>query len=142
MNDVTKYLADLFGKLPPLPPKAREFIVTVAPYVAIIGFVLSLPLLLGALGLSAFVGGMGMKYGAYGYAGIGMLAIVFAVANLVLLGLSIPGLLKRRADGWKWAYYSALVSGVHSIIRFDVYGLIIGTGISLYILFQIRSSYR
>lgn len=142
MDDFTKQLASVFAKLPQLPASWREFIVKIAPYAAIIGFVLSLPAVLALLGLSAWIGSMGMRSGMYGYVGVGMVAVVFAIANIILLGLSIPGLLRRRADGWKWAYYSALVSGIYAIIRFDLVGLVVGTGLTLYILFQIRSSYR
>lgn len=142
MKDLDKLLSDLFGKLPSLPANIREVLVKLAPYFAIIGIVVSLPAILALLGLGAIGGSLMMASGSWGYVGGGTLAIVFAVISVVLLALSVKGLFARSATGWQYLYYNALVSAVYSIIRFDIFGLIIGTGISLYVLYQVRSYYR
>ncbi|MCC6934410.1 MAG: chromate transporter [Candidatus Yanofskybacteria bacterium] len=140
MKDLEKMLSDLFAKLPNLPENVRAFLVKIAPYLAVIGLILSLPAVLALLGFGAMMLPYGMMggYGVYG----GTLGIVFSLASIALLGLSIPGLFARTSSGWQFMYYNTLLSGVHSLLRFDLGGLIIGTGISLYILFQVRSHYK
>jgi hypothetical protein len=142
MKELDKMLSDLFSKLPALPAKAKEVLVKLAPYFAIIGIVLSLPAILALLGLGALGGSLMAATGSWGYAGSGMLAIVFAVVSVVLLALSVKGLFARSASGWQYLYYNTLVGAAYSLIRVDIAGFVIGTGISLYILFQVRSYYR
>jgi hypothetical protein len=45
-------------------------------------------------------------------------------------------------SAWKLIYYVALVSAVSSLLRFDLFGLIVGTAISLYFLYQVKSYYK
>ena len=141
MKELDKFLSGLFGKLPNLPASVQASIVKIAPYLAVIGVVLSLPAILALLGLGALAGPIlraGGGWGAY----CGTLALVFSILNVVLLGLSIRGLFARLAVGWRFVYYNALVGAVYSILRMDLFGLVIGTGIYLYLLFQIRSHYH
>ncbi len=141
MKELDKFLSGLFGKLPNLPASVQASIVKIAPYLAVIGVVLSLPAILALLGLGALAGPIlraGGGWGAYG----GTLALVFSILNVVLLGLSIRGLFARLTVGWRFVYYNALVGAVYSILRMDLFGLVIGTGIYLYLLFQIRSHYH
>lgn len=141
MKDLDKFLSDLFAKLPNLPASVNASIVKIAPYLAVIGLVLSLPAVLALIGLGALAGPMMRAGGSWGSSGYS-LALVFSLISIVLLALSIRGLFARLAVGWRFVYYNALVSAVYSILRVDFFGLIIGTGISLYILFQIRSYYH
>lgn len=39
-------------------------------------------------------------------------------------------------------FYAVLVTAVYDLVTFSLGGLIIGTGISLYILYQIKSFYK
>lgn len=141
MKELEKTLSVWFGKLPNLPASVRELLVKLAPYFAIIGLVLSLPIILFALKLSAIasmiptMGGMWYAYGTY-------LALPSAIISVILLGLSISGLFARHSEGWRYLYYNALVGGVFSVLNMDLGGLVIGTGITLYVLFQVRSYYK
>jgi len=142
MKQLEKVLMSFFGSLPSLPLSVREILVKLAPYFAIIGLVLSLPAILIMLGLGAFASPILALGGNWASAGGSTFAVIFAIISAVLLGLSISGLFARHMEGWRYAYYNALATGVYSILRYDLGGLIIGTGISLYVLFQIRGSYR
>jgi hypothetical protein len=141
MKELERTLAGWFGKLPGLPANVREVLVKLAPYFAIIGVILSLPVILFALKLGAIAemipgaGGMWLAYGTF-------LALPNAIISVVLLGLSISGLFARHSEGWRYLYYNALAGGVFAILDKDLGGLIIGTGISLYVLFQVRSYYK
>jgi chromate transport protein ChrA len=138
MDAFTKWLQELFGKLPNLPGNVREVLVKIAPYLAIIGVLFSLPGILAIVGLGAAFGAYG--YG-YGYGG-GIVSIVLLIATAVLMALAIPGLFARKESGWRYLFYTALVSAISSLVMFNLGSLIIGTGLTLYILFQVRSSYR
>ena len=131
----------LVKKAPGIPYKFKEIIVKLAPWLTLIFFVLSLPVILFTLGLGTilapftFLAGVkaGMSFG---------LGLVFTAACLVLEAIAIPGLFKRTIQAWRLVYYAALLGGVQSLFSFNLGGLIIGTGISLYLLFQVKSYYK
>ncbi|PIQ72655.1 chromate transporter [Candidatus Roizmanbacteria bacterium CG_4_10_14_0_2_um_filter_36_35] len=138
-NTLETYLVD---KAPfQLPAGAKEVIVKYGPWITLILLILALPAILFTFGLGtlvapfAFLGGMkaGVNFG------IGM---IFSAVVLVIEAIAIPGLFKRAVSSWRLMYYAALLGGVESLISFNLRGLIIGTGISLYILFQIKSYYK
>lgn len=135
-------LSDLFSGLPSLPANVKSFLVKVAPYYALVSIVLALPFILALFGFSAMAGKMMLASGAWMYAGGGILGAVLTLASAVCLALAVSGLFAHRASGWKLLYYSTLLNAIGSLIRFDIFGFLIGTGISLYVLFQIRSSYK
>ena len=56
--------------------------------------------------------------------------------------MAIPGLFKRKIKSWRLLFYISLISALLSLVKFDLGGLIVGTGISWYILFQIKSYYK
>jgi len=131
------YLVD---KAPALPENIKEFIVKYGPWITVALLVITLPGLLFALGLGtiatpfAFLGGMkaGVNY---------TMGILVSVVILAIEAYAIPGLMKRKMYSWKLMYYASLISGLQSILSFSLWGLVIGTGLSLYILFQIKAKY-
>ena len=131
----------LVKKAPALPVGAKEAIVKYGPYITVVMMVMLLPVLLGVLGLSAFL--MPFSYmGGLRY-GLGFsFSTIFSLVVLVMQGLALPALFKRQISGWKFMYYVALIQAVQNLLRFDLGGLIIGSAISLYILFQIKSYYK
>lgn len=138
-----KYLREM---APALPKNWKEFLVEIVPYLAIIGVVIGIPAVLTLLGLSTvglpffMIGGAmtGRPFKGVSY----LIANLFLIVTLVLEALAILPLFKREKKGWRYLYYAALVGGLSSLIRFDLIGLIIGTGLSLYLLFQIKEYYK
>lgn len=132
------YLVD---KAPSLPSGVKEFIVKYGPWITLVMLILALPALLLAFGLGAlvapfaFLGGLqaGVSYG------VGM---IFSAVILVIQAFAIPGLFARKASAWKLMFYAALLGAVESLITFNLGGLVIGSGITMYILFQIKSYYK
>lgn len=138
-NTLETYLVD---KAPfQLPTGVKEAIVKYGPWITLILLILALPAILFTFGLGtlvapfAFLGGVkaGVNFG---------IGIVFSAVVLVIEAIAIPGLFKRAASAWRLMYYASLLGGVQSLISFNLGGLVIGTGISLYILFQIKSYYK
>lgn len=147
MDQLERFFEDLFLKKIgfQLPANVKEIIVKIAPWLTIIGVVVSLPALFAIFGFGSFVAGMAAAYGVglgtrY-YLGIAVLAV-----QLVLMGMAIPGLMKREAKGWKLIYYSALVSAVYGLFSaMNLGGAIfslLGSAIGLYFIFQVKSYYK
>ena len=131
----------LIDKAPGIPDNIKEFIVKFGPWISLVMLVIAAFWILIALSIGtlfapfAFLGGLryGLSYG---------LGMVFSVVTFGLAIFSLPGLFKRQASSWRLLYYATLISAVSSLISFNLGGLILGTGISLYVLFQIKSYYK
>jgi len=120
-----------------IPDAGKEFIVKFGPWISLILLVMTLPLLLVALG----IGTVFMPFGGIGYAtGFGLSAI-FALVQVGLLGAALPGLFARKMSGWNLLFYEQLIGLVASLLRGSVVGGIIGAVIGLYVLFQVRQKY-
>jgi hypothetical protein len=110
----------LVKKAPSIPTNIKEIIVKFFPYIALVALILSLPSFLGILGLAS----------------------LFLIATLILDIIALPGLFARKYNGWKYLYYASLINAIYALVRFDLGSLIIGTTLSLYILFQVKSYYQ
>jgi hypothetical protein len=142
LNDLDAFLSlYLTKKAPTLPDNVKEIIVKFAPYLSIIGVVFSIPGLLVLLGLNALFAPAYLLGGAQ-YTFSSILSIVFLVVTLVLEIMAIPGLFGRKLSAWKFIFYAALVQALNNLFHLDIFGLIIGTTLSLYFLYQIKSYYK
>jgi hypothetical protein len=121
-----------------LPDNVKEIIVKFGPWIALILMVLSLPLLLFALGLGAVLtpfAGVGYAY-SYSY------VLLFTIVVFVLQAMALPGLFARKMSGWKLMFYAELVQIVGSLLAGSIVGALLGGLIGLYILFQVRPLYQ
>lgn len=133
----------LVKKAPALPKSFKELIVKFAPWLEIIGAVFTLPAIFSILGFNAMM--YGTPYGGYVAARTGFnfsLAMFFLLASFALMLLAIPGLFKRSKMGWNYVFYAVLLNAVYSLLNMNLFNLIIGSLISLYLLFQVRSYYK
>jgi len=147
MGQLEDNLDDYLGKkAPQIPAQWKELLVKVAPYLAIVGVVLGIPAVLALFGLGAFVVPLGTLGGiASGrpFMGVGyIVSIVFLAVMIVLEALSISPLFKRSKTGWNYMYYATLLGAIQNLISLNIGGLIIGTLLSLYVLFQVKSYYK
>ena len=141
MNGLENWLALYFGeKAPQLPPKAKEVIVKIAPWLVLLGILLSLPAILSLLGLGTLGASWMMWAGVTG--GSYYLWLILMVAVVVLEVIALPGLFHRTRKGWLFAFYAVLVSAVQNLVMMNIGALIIGLLIGLYFLFQVRSHYH
>lgn len=129
-----------------LPIGVKDFIVQYGPWITlvllILGAIAIIPLALLALGLTAATLPFAAMAGSAHTSILGIISIIVGLAALVLQGLAIPGLMKRKLSGWKLAYYASLISAVSSLLSLSIFSMILGLFISMYILFQIRSYYK
>ncbi|MDO8601980.1 MAG: hypothetical protein Q7R62_02560 [bacterium] len=137
MEALINWLNVWFGqKAPVLPTKAREIIVKIAPWLALIMIVMAAPAVLALIGLGGYLGRYAM-YGSYG----GGWFWIFSAAIILLNILALPGLFKPSKSGWTYSLYAVLVSGAANLLRGDIMGLLVGLIVGFYILFQIKSYY-
>lgn len=131
----------LVKKAPNLPINWKDFIVKILPWFTLIVLILSVPLILAFLGISLFVlpfsfpGGLGSGVNAF-------ISWLVLVASFILDLLALRGLFDIKKQGWTYLYWGVLLNGVYNLFTLNLGSLVIGTGISLYILFQIRSYYK
>ena len=130
-----------------LPEEWRQNIVRVAPWVVLIGGIITVligwPLLLLAFGLSA------LFFYAYGGMMWVWLSLAMLIVQGILLFLAYPGLKAYKLQGWNYAFYGALISAVYGIVQWlanpsNVLGLVwtaVGVVLELFILFQVRDYY-
>ena len=121
-----------------IPDGGREMIVKFGPWITVVLLILTLPLLLFALG----IGTLFIPFGGIGYAsGFGILTI-FVIVEIGLMIAALPGLFARKMAGWRLLFYSQLVSIVYNVLSGSIVGGLLFGLISLYILFQVRTLYR
>jgi hypothetical protein len=128
-------------KLPQLPDNVKEAIVKYGPYISLVLLIMGLPVIFAAIGLGAllaplaFLGGVG--------AGVGFsIASLIALVTTVMSVIALPGLFKRKMSAWRMMFWVSLVNAIGSILSFNIGSLIIGTAITWYVLFEIKSYYK
>ncbi len=162
VNQLEDSLNDVFvKKAPVLPEGGKKFIVDIAPWLALVGGVLTLwaglnlwhwahtvnPLIDYANSLSAAYGGTKVAANNLSF-GI-WLGIAVLILEGILYLLAFPGLRARKKSGWNLVFYVSLINIVYGfILMFTAYGSVfsfigslIGSAIGMYLLFQVRSRY-
>ncbi len=145
LNQLTKALDENYKKLPVLPKGVNEFIVSVAPWLALVFGVLAIVTGLGAFGLLTALSPVAMYAGAGGYAFTGLLAAVVLLLQGVVELLAFPGLKARKVKGWNLMFYSLLLSVLSSVVALSVgsvVGAVVGFLIGYYFLYQVKSYYK
>lgn len=138
-DKLDKVLSDyLVKKAPALPKGAKEFLVTIAPYLALLGAILGIPALLAVFGLGAVVTPFAWLAGSR--TGIFWLFWVVGAAQVALSAMAVKPLFARRGKGWRLMYYSQLLSLLSSLQYWSV-GSLVMTVLSFYLLYQVKSSY-
>lgn len=134
-------LNDVFGKkAPQLPKSVKDFVVWVAPYLTILGVIISIPAILALLGIGAILAPALALAG--GWTIVGIISLVTLIATVVLEALAIPGLFAKKKMGWDKLFWVSLIGIVTSVVSGNWVGLVVGTAINWYFLFQIRSYYK
>lgn len=140
-------LNDLLVKKAPfqLPKNVKEILVNFAPWLALIGGILGVIGALTVFGLGSIFGPLALYGGApfatsY-FTTFAFSSIVLGVSGVIDL-LAFSGLKKRSIKGWRLLFYGQLVWALAKLISFDLLGLVLGTVIGLYFLFQVKEYYK
>jgi hypothetical protein len=124
-----------------LPDGVKEAIVRFGPWIALVLLVISLPIVLLALGVGAVLLPFAALSSPTAVGSFGLVTILVLV-ELVLDAAALPGLFARKMMGWKLIFYARLLAIVSSLLSGAIVGAIVGGLISLYILFQVRPLYH
>jgi len=128
-------------KAPNLPENIKGSIVKYSPYITLIIMVLCLPFIIFTLGLGTMLLPLGF-IGGFSSGFKGIISLIFSVITILVGIIALPGLFKRTKKSWKLMFYCSLLSAIMNFITFNLGNLIIGSVISWYFLFQVRSYYK
>lgn len=128
---------DLFAKLPPLSSRAREILVQIAPWFALVFGILGVVGTLSAFGLFTFLTPVVRP----DLSGVLLISTALGFIGSVLLLAAYSGLRKRNAQGWRLLFWSEAVSLISSVIAFSLFSVLFSL-VGLYLVFQIRSYFK
>lgn len=137
-------MEDFFKKAPALPANAREGLVKITPWLALIFGVLGILGALGGIGLLTVFSPLAVFSGADGVAsyGGGVIAAWIWLASSALLLAAYPGTKARKYSGWNLLFWYEVLNVVGSLVAGSFVSAIIGGLIGFYLLFQIKSYYK
>lgn len=141
VDELEKKLDEFFNKkVWQMPKKAREIIVKILPYLAVLSLLVIIPTVLSLIGFSiltpfAYMKGMrvGLSYSV---------SILFTLICGILAITIIPGLFKKQMKAWRIMFWISLINAVSSLLKMNLGELVIGTGLTWYVLFQIKEYYK
>ncbi|HSA84239.1 MAG TPA: hypothetical protein VLF20_05160 [Patescibacteria group bacterium] len=121
-----------FKQFPALPVGFREFLVTIAPWLALI---------FGIIGITGVVFGGFRIY----WTPLGSVISLVGIVTSILLLMAYPKLVKKQAKGWEYVFWAMVVSAISAVVAiiysFNLFpALVIAAG--LYLLFQIKQYYK
>jgi hypothetical protein len=141
LSELETTLNEYFGKkAPQLPKDIKDFIVMASPYLVILGIVMSVPAIFALLGLSVLFAPM-MAFGG-GWTLMSILSLVTLIASMILEISAVSGLFAKKKSAWDKLFWVSLIGIISSLAGGNLVGLVIGTAISWYVLFQVRSYYK
>lgn len=135
-----------------LPVALTDFIVKFGPWITLVIGILMLPALFAVFTIGSLVGTVATAYGTFGYQPGPMywLGLIILLAQVVVMFVSIPLLLKQKRNGWLLLFYADIISIIYGIVNSFAYGYfalggliwtLLSAVIAFYILFQIRRYY-
>ena len=126
-----------------LPDNVKEFIVKVMPYLILVFAIVTIPVIVAALGLTALLAPFALLSGVtgHGFGLWGILHVAVALASLIVELFAVKGLFARTKRGWRLAFYASLIGLAGNILSFDILNGILGAIIGWYFLFQVKEKY-
>jgi hypothetical protein len=144
-KELLKPLAQAYAKAPALPTNAKDFLVTVAPWAALIFGALVLVGSIGGLGLFTVFSPLAYLYAGAGYTTFLLISAVVGIVEGVILLLAFIPLRKRKLRGWNllvWSEVLAIVGSAVSLNVGSVVWAIVVAAIAFYFLFQVEAYYK
>lgn len=138
-------LEEWFLKLPPLSKNAKEIIVNITPWIALIFGILGILVTFSGIGLLTAFSPFIVFGSGFGRATESIVVVLLGLISSILLLTAFPGTKKRKYQGWKMLFWSEVVSSLSSLISFifsfSLGGIVISL-IAFYLIFQIKSYYK
>ncbi len=138
LKDLEEKVEELINKIPyQLPKNIKKLIVDYGPYLLIISLVFGFLSVLNLGFLNQFSYLIGFRGGL-----VYRLEQLFILLILIIEAVAVPGLFQKKLSSWRLLFYSSLVYLVRCVVVFDFVSLVVGIGLSWYILFQIKEMYK
>ncbi len=158
VKNAEKSLEGLYKGAPKLPNNAKESLVKVWPWLALIFGVLQLLAAWGLYDLTRAVSRVSTYFGTVldvniGYSGKDKffiyLGIVVLVVDAVIMLKAYPKLVKRVKSGWDLLFLGSLLNVAYSLVNLfirgrgmgDFFMSLVGSAIAFYLLFQVKDKY-
>lgn len=139
-TDIIATLEDVYKNAPKLPENARETLVKITPWIALIFGILGVLAGISLIGVSP----LGLFGGVHNSALLLLSGVASLVASVMML-MAYPKLNKRMMGGWVLLFWSEVVNIASSLLTLSVGSVlstVIWAAIAFYILFQIKSYYK
>ena len=120
-----------------LPAHIKEFLVKAAPYIVAFILLLTLPAILAFIWLGSMLSMVSPYYGP-----LMVVSTAFTIAAFAFDVVAIKPLSNRSMTGWRYMFYSQILSFVAWVLWGGVLWAIIGWLIGFYFLFQLKSYYK
>lgn len=134
-------VGEWFGKLPVLPKEARDVVVKITPWIALIFGILGVLGSIAALGVVTVFSPLAVMGGGAQAAGAGIVATILGLVSSALLLAAFPGTRKFKLSGWNFLFYSEAVSLISVVLAVSLSGILFSL-IGFYLIFQIKSQYK
>lgn len=145
LKQIEQTLDEYFGKkAPQLPQNIKEILVKFAPYLTILGVILTIPAILIIFGLGSVATVLAPMGGVPAVSTLPTmwLSTAFLIPVIILEVMAIPGLFSRSAKAWQYLFWAQLISIISSLLQLNIIGAVLGAAIGFYILFQVKSLYK
>lgn len=136
-NDLIDMMEVWFKKAPALPANAKDTLVKITPWIALIFGILGILAGLGAVGVSPVV-----VFGGVRNSMIVLLSGILTIVSSVMMLMAYPKTKALKLSGWTLLFWSSVVSLIGSLIIGSIVSAIIWGLIEFYLLFQIKSYYK
>ena len=134
-------MEEFFMKFPALPKPAREVLVKVTPWFALIFGILGVLAGLTGLGILSVLSPFMVLGGGFTATSGSLLGMLAGVVSAALLLAAFPGTKARKMQGWNMLFWSEVASVVSALLSLTLTGVLLAL-ISFYLLYQIKSYYR
>ncbi len=146
MSALEHWMVPLFKKTPHLPHGAREFIVEIGPWLALIFGILGLFGLFGLWSIE-FIEAFFSFHIFIGGASIAMIiGLVTGVIGCILQIIAFKPLRSRKKRGWNLLFYSLVLGAISALanvlLAFNAFGGVVGPLLGFWFLFEVRSFYK
>lgn len=135
-----------------IPEKGRKWIATYAWIFALVGLVIGVLAFFPLLAALGIVSTFGATYASGRMWAMAWLSLIAMAAYLVVLGIAVPKLKAKQAQGWSLIYFATLAYFAYDVayaISYISAGAImnllwnmIWLVLSLYVIFQVRSQFK
>ncbi|HEX7041953.1 MAG TPA: hypothetical protein VF189_01775 [Patescibacteria group bacterium] len=134
-------LEEFFMKFPALPKNAREVLVSVTPWFALIFGILGVVIGLLGLGALSLFSPLMVLGGGFGHASGSLISVLIATIASALLLAAFFGTKDHKKQGWDMLFWSEVASVVSSVLYLSPVGVLVAL-FSFYLLYQIKSYYK